>query len=326
MGKDKVVLGIDTSNYTTSLSIMDTKKRLLVDTRRVLQVKEGLVGLRQSDALFQHIKELPNITKNIGQSIKPAKIVAVGASTQPRSIRGSYMPVFLVSKSLGQTISNLLDIPCYEFSHQEGHIEAGLWSLKLKFGKPFLALHISGGTTEILEIVPKKNTGYQIKIIGGTSDINAGQFIDRIGVELNLPFPSGGHMENMIKDKVVKDINIPVSVKNEHLSFSGPETFVQKKIKENTKDINIIYSLFIAIARSLEKLINHILSKYAYDDLLVVGGVAANEVIRKYLLNSFSGRDIKLHFATTKYCSDNGVGIASLGVDNYLADKQNKEV
>lgn len=177
MIKEPIILGLDTSNYTTSLAMVNTQGKLINEERRLLEVKKGTLGLRQSEALFQHIKGFSVLSKRIAGISLDYNIVAIAAAIKPRPIENSYMPVFLAAQSLGETMSNLWNVPFYGFSHQEGHIEAGLWSLNLKMDKPFLTLHISGGTTELLRVTPKKK-GYKIEIVGETSDISAGQFVD----------------------------------------------------------------------------------------------------------------------------------------------------
>ncbi len=323
MNREEVILGIDTSNYTTSLAIMNLRGDLITEKRKNLFVKEGSVGLRQSDAFFQHIKELPNVSNFISSCPIPFQIVAVSSAIRPRPLPDSYMPVFVASESFGKTISHLLNIPFYGFSHQEGHIQAGLWSLKLDLKEPFLALHISGGTTEILNVLPYNN-GYNIDIIGGSSDISAGQFIDRIGVKLGLPFPCGAAMEKMIDFTKIEDINIPFSIKGNLISFSGPETYVQNRLKDNIDISSINYSVFMSIGKALYRLIITILKEYNYKNLLIVGGVASNTIIRNFLGEKLSENKINAYFGQAKYCTDNAVGIASLGVRTYIKNTSKK--
>ncbi|SES70853.1 N6-L-threonylcarbamoyladenine synthase [Natronincola peptidivorans] len=314
MNKEAAILGIDTSNYTTSLALITLEDELLVDKRKLLPVKEGLLGLRQSEAVFNHIKELPLLAKAISKENSRFEIVAISSATKPRPLPDSYMPVFIAAESFGYTMSNLFHVPFYKFSHQEGHIQAGLWSLSLKLKRPFFALHISGGTTELLKVIPKE-VGYKIDILGSSSDISAGQFIDRIGVKLKLPFPAGAHMEALINKEIVDHVNIPVSVKNNSISFSGPETYIQRKLKENIKDDLIAYSVFQCVGKSLYQLIKNASTQDTCRDILLVGGVASNKIIREYLSEKLNQEAFKTYFALPNYCSDNAVGIASLGVE-----------
>ncbi|KAB3537384.1 O-sialoglycoprotein endopeptidase [Alkaliphilus pronyensis] len=318
MNKSGYILGIDTSNYTTSLSLVDLMGNLVDDIRMMLPVELGNVGLRQSDALFHHIKNIPQASKPLMDNIKlKGELVAIAAATTPRPVKDSYMPVFMAAKSYGETIANILQIPFYEFSHQEGHIEAGIWSIDRKVNKEFMVLHISGGTTELLK-VDKTNSGYNIEIAGGTSDLSAGQFIDRIGVKLGLPFPAGPTLEELALKWRGNSIEIPVSVKQTEVSFSGPETFLRRKINEIKSKEQIAYSVFSCIGSSLSKLIINGFNKYPLEDIIIVGGVAANSQIKSLIKGAKKLQNINIHFADSRYCSDNAVGIAILGLNNYL--------
>ncbi|WP_026475874.1 tRNA (adenosine(37)-N6)-threonylcarbamoyltransferase complex transferase subunit TsaD [Alkaliphilus transvaalensis] len=321
MSNRKLVLGIDTSNYTTSMALVDvTEQRLIKEVRRVLPVKEGTVGLRQSDALFHHVKNLPDLSKALLATVDPNEIVAISGTTRPRPLEESYMPVFLASESYGKTLSNTLKVPFYELSHQEGHIEAGLWSINREMRDGFLALHLSGGTTEALEISPTRE-GYDIKIVGETGDISAGQFIDRIGVKLGLPFPAGPHLEALAQNYKGEAINVSSSVKGTTISFSGPETYLQKFVEKGSQDDKVAYSLFQCVGITLVGLIKGLIKKYPYKTILLVGGVASNQLIKEKLEIELGKYQLNLLFANPKYCSDNAVGIALLGIKKYIGEE-----
>jgi N6-L-threonylcarbamoyladenine synthase len=184
------VLGLDTSNYTTSVAVFDGQNGW--NEGRLLDVRPGELGLRQSDALFQHVKRLPALFEKLKEQGLLTDIRAVGASTRPRAVEGSYMPCFLAGTSQGQCLADTLGVPFYAHSHQQGHLAAAAWSaghMEL-LDRPFLAWHLSGGTTELLKVEPDGYT-VQAEIVGGTQDISAGQLIDRTGVLLGLQFPAG---------------------------------------------------------------------------------------------------------------------------------------
>ena len=186
-----VCLGIDTSNYTTSVALFDGMRGY--NLGRLLEVPEGALGLRQSDALFQHVKRLPLLIHQLRTEGKlDAPISAVGASVKPRWVEGSYMPCFLAGESQGRSLADLLHVPFYPCAHQQGHIAAAAWSAGRAelLDRPHLAWHLSGGTTELVLVEPAGAT-VECTCIGGTSDISAGQLIDRTGKLLNLTFPAG---------------------------------------------------------------------------------------------------------------------------------------
>ncbi len=297
-----IFLGFDTSNYTTSVGAVDEDG--YKNIRRILPVKEGERGIRQSDGVFLHTKNIAALFEEL--NIK-GKVGAVGISTRPRNVEGSYMPVFAVGEAFGRGIAKAFSVPVYEFSHQDGHVMAGIYSANAYelLEDSFLSVHLSGGTTEILKTNPQN--GFSHEIIGGTTDISAGQYIDRTGVKLGLPFPCGVHMEAIAKG-TQKEIKMPVSVNDTHMSFSGVETKMGTYIGKYT-DGEIAYSTLKNIAKMLVCALNNAVCKTNIKRILVVGGVASNEVIRTELENNVKA---KLYFATKELSSDNAVGIAEL--------------
>lgn len=300
-----MILGIDTSNYTTSIALFDGKR--VVSKRKILPVKEGFRGLRQSEALFNHVKQLPELFEAI--SGNDYKIEAVSVSVSPRNVDGSYMPVFLAGDSFGRSIASLLNIPLYSFSHQEGHIMAGLYSANAfnLLQKPFISVHLSGGTTEILH-TEYKNNRFEAEIIGKTLDISAGQLIDRVGVDLGFSFPCGKEVDNC-SALSVSPVRLPVSVKGADINFSGAETKC-KEFYKNNEAADICRGVLECISHSLIKSINHCLSKYNTGAVLVAGGVASNTLIRQRLSEKINA---KIIFATPELSTDNAVGTAILG-------------
>ena len=227
------VLGLDTSNYTTSVALFDGETG--VNLGRLLEVRPGELGLRQSDALFQHVKHLPQLL----EQLEIGDIRAVGASTRPRAVEGSYMPCFLAGESQGRGIAAALGVPFYAHSHQQGHLAAATWSAGRMdlLNAPFLAWHLSGGTTELLLVRPE-GTSVTAEIIGGTSDLSAGQLIDRTGVLLGLPFPAGKALDGLYTQA---DTCYEPRVKLKDLTFSlsGMENQVKALAEEGEKPANI---------------------------------------------------------------------------------------
>ena len=225
------VLGLDTSNYTTSAAVFDGEGGR--NQGRLLEVRPGELGLRQSDALFQHVKHLPEVVEALLGEGGLGTVQAVGASTRPRAVEGSYMPCFLAGASQGQVLSQVLGVPFYTFSHQQGHLAAAAWSagrLDL-LDRPFLAWHLSGGTTELLRVEPEEDrVAVRAEILGGTSDISAGQLIDRTGVLLGLPFPAGKGVEKLSRQAQKREY-YKVKVNGLTFSLSGMENKVRQLVQ-----------------------------------------------------------------------------------------------
>ncbi len=311
-------LGIDTSCYSTSVAVVDKLETLVWNNLQLLPVPGGERGLSQSEALFNHLKRLPQILEDTGQLFCYAQIQAVCASTKPRPHSDSYMPVFTVSKNIGRIIATSLRVPFFETSHQENHLRAGIWSSKIP-DKEFLALHVSGGTTELLKVFWEKGKWFNIELLGGTIDLHAGQFLDRVGVALDLPFTAGPHMEKLALDSD-KTLEIPSWVKGFSLSFSGPETAAHRYISNQERPANIARAVEKCIAKTLEKLLLYAIDKERINSILLVGGVCANIYIRNRLKKSLEHNAVggKLYFAAPEYSSDNALGTALIGKDFFI--------
>lgn len=300
-----IYLGFDTSNYTTSVACCGD---VFLNIRKLLDVKKGERGLRQSDALFQHIKKLPDLFSELSAKINMRDVKGIGVSVSPRNVDGSYMPVFLAGQSFAKVCANALDVPLYTFSHQEGHIMAGIYSCGNfdLLEKPFISVHLSGGTCEIL--LTKYENGHFISdIIGGTKDISAGQLIDRVGVKLGLGFPCGKELEK-ISQNSKNEIKLPVNSLNGYINFSGIETKALSLVGK-CADEDLARSLFLAIAKALCDALNFCVTKYCSENVLIVGGVISNSIIKEYLRQNLSAR---IDFASVEFSTDNALGIALL--------------
>lgn len=302
-----ITLGIDTSNYTTSAAVYDGTGYNM--SRKILDVKEGMRGIRQSEGVFIHNKELPNI---LGEVLTGKTVDAVGVSAAPRNAEGSYMPVFTVGQGYGRAIASALGTNFYEFSHQDGHIMAGIHSANgyELLENPFVSLHISGGTTEILRS-EYNGLRFANEVIGGTLDISVGQLIDRIGVKMGLKFPCGKEMD-FIAQNGTSATKLPFSVKESYFNLSGVETKLMQMIDD--VDADIVRTVFVYIKDVLCRAIHSALRSTGLDKILIVGGVASNSIIREGLTKEF-GSDV--FFAATELSSDNAVGTAIL---TYLAE------
>ena len=298
------VIGIDTSNYPTSIAFFNGHTG--VNCSKLLPVKQGELGLRQSDAVFAHIKSLPELSGRLFSDIQVDSITAVGVSTRPRAVEGSYMPCFMVGYSHAKLISDMLGVPLVEVSHQQGHVAASLWSadrLEL-MDQPHLAWHLSGGTTELLLIEPEGRNVRCTKI-GGTTDISAGQLIDRTGQLLELPFPSGKHIDALSKDAVMKDV---FRVKCPGLSFSlsGVQNKVQQFHEKQAVPAETAAYALRCVAAAVCKATENARKEYPGLPVVFSGGVASNSMLRS-LTAQFDPI-----FSQPQYSTDNAMGVAVL--------------
>ena len=315
------MIGVDTSAYTTSLCATNIHTCAIeFERRKVLDVPLGERGLRQNTAVFQHLKNLPFFIEELFSKIDASRIACIAVSDKPRPIIDSYMPVFFAGNTYARVISASLSIPLYTFSHQEGHIAAGIGTLATKINsKRFLAVHISGGTSEVCLVKESEDKQYEIELIGSSLDLHAGQFVDRIGVRMGLAFPAGKELELLGQQSTTK-LMMPSSVQGFSFSFSGPATKAERLIDEGYNHADVARAVENCIAKTLEKIIRRAKSEYNIVDILIVGGVAANTRIREYLVSRLTHRavNINTYFATKEYSSDNAYGTSLLGINKHI--------
>ena len=298
------VIGIDTSNYTTSIAFFDGAGG--ENCSRLLPVRQGELGLRQSDAVFAHIKSLPELSGRLFSNVHIDDIKAVGVSTRPRAVEGSYMPCFMVGYSHAKMLSGLLWVPLVEVSHQQGHVAASLWSAECLelMDVPHLAWHLSGGTTELLLVEPE---GKNVKCtrIGGTTDISAGQLIDRTGQLLQLPFPSGKHLDALSKEASMKDV-FKVKCSDMSFSLSGVQNKVQQFHSTHGNDVETAAYALRCVAKAVYLASEQALKAYPGLRIVFSGGVASNSMLRDVIapLNPI--------FSQPQYSTDNAMGVAVL--------------
>ena len=298
------VIGIDTSNYTTSIAWFDGTTG--DNYSRLLPVKQGELGLRQSDAVFAHIKSLPELSGRLFSHVRKEEITAVGVSTRPRAVEGSYMPCFMVGYSHAKMLSDAFRVPLVEVSHQQGHVAASLWSagcLEL-MDEPHLAWHLSGGTTELLLVEP---VGKNVKCtkIGGTTDISAGQLIDRTGQLLQLPFPSGKHLDAISGEAQMKDV-FRVKCSDMQFSLSGVQNKVQQFHETNGNNAETAAYALRCVAKAVYLATEQALKAYPGLRVVFSGGVASNSMLRNVIapLNPI--------FSQPQFSTDNAMGVAVL--------------
>lgn len=305
-----IALGIDTSCYTTSVAALDLDGGLAADFRIPLAVKPGGRGLSQSEMLFQHVRNLPRLMQQLRESLgAAARIVAVGATTRPRSVEGSYMPAFLAGSGLGESLGHALGCPVARLSHQESHLLAGLWSAGRTLDRDFLAAHVSGGTTELLQAVATATT-LEVQLLGGSEDLHAGQFIDRIGVALGLSFPAGPQLEKLAESFTGTPAVTPVAVREMRLSFSGPETHVMRWLATQPDPAEVAASVQECVAASLAGILAAAVQKTGRRTMLLVGGVMANRAIRSRVAQSLQALNVTVVWPEPRFSGDNAVGAA----------------
>lgn len=349
----KITIGIDTSNYTTSAAAADENGRIISDVRRLLTVKEGERGLRQSHALFQHVTNLPEITEQLMKEVRAAEkiaesgekyeICAVAASTTPRPVEGSYMPVFLAGSGAARSLAAALNVPFFQFSHQEGHIAAvcGAYGIDTDKDKgentetgsgnesEFLSFHLSGGTGEIVRV----KGCMPLDIVGGIRDISFGQVLDRTGVAAGFEFPAGARLDGIACENKKKiDVRFssrgkmiiegavlkPIHVDGAYADLSGIETQVQQALKKGVPIEKLAPELFFWMSEALTRMVSAAGAASGLERVVFAGGVSASSFIREELEKRLPKMGIEVSFGAPELSSDNACGIARLGMKVYL--------
>lgn len=296
--------GIDTSNYTTSAALF--ADGIIEQNKKLLPVKEGQLGLRQSDAVYHHVQQLPEIASPLLQ--KQKSITAIGVSARPRDQEGSYMPCFSVGYGLAKSLSDALHVPLYDFSHQAGHIAAALYSAgKLDLiAEPFIAYHVSGGTTEAVLVTPDADHVLHCEILSQSIDLKGGQAVDRVGLQLGLTFPCGRELEQLALQWNEK-ISVRATMKGNDFCLSGLENQCQKMLQQGEPKEKIARYCLEAIAIALEKSCALLLEQHGNLPVVFAGGVMSNSIIREKLTKKFGA-----YFAAPEFSTDNAAGIAIL--------------
>ncbi|UWG95710.1 O-sialoglycoprotein endopeptidase [Dehalobacter sp. DCM] len=310
-------LGIDTSAYTSSVALVDDENNLIWEARRILEVPEGEKGLAQSEALFHHVRILPELIATLPTNLWQ-NVGGIGVSAAPRPVENSYMPVFLSGMGIASTLASALQVPLIKTTHQEGHLAAGIASAENFNAAEFLAVHLSGGTTEVLRVQKRERGKIDPVILGATTDLHAGQFIDRVGVRLGLTFPAGKELEKLALRAAPGSASLlPSSVKGYEMSFSGVESAAQRMISDQKRPADIAQAVLGCLVRTLDKVLKTAVRDTGLTNILIVGGVASNKYIRTELTKKLQAQ-AKLYWAKPEWSSDNAIGVAMLTRETIL--------
>lgn len=302
-------IGFDTSNYTTSIATYDGKT--VRQAKQVLAVKQGERGLRQSDAVFQHTVNMPRLCKELELDVPKA----VGVSTRPRNVDGSYMPCFLVGENVATVLSSVNNVPMYKTSHQVGHILAALYSAeKLELiNQRFIAFHLSGGTTEALIIEPDDEEIIKATVVAQSTDLKAGQAVDRTGVMLGMTFPCGKELD-ALSQKSEKNYKIKPTMLDGDCSLSGVENKARNMIDKDEPAEDVAKFVLTYIAETVSSMLRGVVDRYGDLPVVFSGGVASNSLLRKIINERYNA-----YFAESEFSLDNAAGTA---IYAYLKDNR----
>lgn len=297
-------LGIDTSNYTTSLALFDTETRELRQVKRLLPVKEGELGLRQSDAVFHHVRQLPDLMEELGVTCADA----IGVSEKPTEEEGSYMPCFLAGLGTARSLAAATGVPLFRVTHQQGHVAAALYGAGRPdlFSTGCLAFHVSGGTTEALLVTPTENGGVSCKVCAGSLDLKAGQLIDRVGKLLGLPFPAGPMLEQLAA-KTDRRFRVKPSLEGANCHLSGVENQCRRHLEQGMILPEVAQFCLDSVLSAIGGMTTALQESYPQMPIVYAGGVMSNGYLKQELTARFNGC-----FAPPAFSADNAAGVAVL--------------
>ena len=315
-GEEPVVIGFDTSNYRTSVAAVTLDGEILVNHRELLPVSDGERGLRQSDAVFAHIRQLRHCEEELRRTLRGRRIAAAAASTKPRDGETSYMPVFQVGYSAASLLAASLDVPFYGTTHQRGHLAAALQGTGLENAEHLLAIHLSGGTTDLLAL-----DGEKLVQIGGSADLHAGQLVDRAGVAMGLGFPAGEQLERLaVRGRSEGRLGCSMEDNGRICHFSGAETRVMQWIREESMPReDIAREMYDLLARTLIRMLQAGEEATGIRSALITGGVAASVLLRQMLeeRRKKTRNCPEIFFGRPEMSGDNAVGVALIGAKRY---------
>ena len=301
-----LTLGFDTSNYATSLAVFDTNAgEVVCDAKQFLPVRKGQLGLRQSDAVFHHTAALPGLLTQLGSKADLTQIGAVGVSAKPRPVEGSYMPCFLAGVSTATAFSLACGVPLVHSTHQQGHIAAALFAAggSRFFDRELLVFHVSGGTTDLLHC----DGAISLECVGTSSDLYAGQAVDRLGVRLGYDFPAGAKVSELAA-RCDQKVHPRVSVRGSSCSLSGLENQCARLLEQGQTPEYVCKYCLVCIAETLYRMAGAALAAHPDLPVIFAGGVMSSDIIRRYI----TARIPDAFFVPGKFASDNAIGIAIL--------------
>lgn len=323
------ILAIESSCDDTSAAVLMNDKVLsnVVATQAIHKEYGGVVPELASRAHQQNI--VPVVDQAIAKANIDKKQLSAIAFTRGPGLMGS----LLVGTSFAKSLSLGLDIPLIEVNHMKAHILAHFIKDDSMSAPqfPFLALTISGGHTQIVEV----NDYFDMKIIGETLDDAVGEAFDKSAKILGLPYPGGPLIDKNAAHGDPFKFEFPIpNVKELNFSFSGLKTnilyFIQRNskdnpnfIEENLADIcaSIQYTIINILMRKLKKAVK----QTGIKQVAIGGGVSANSGIRKALTDAQMKHGWKTYIPQFQYCTDNAAMIGIVGYHKFKKEIFSKQ-
>lgn len=315
--EDMYILGIESSCDETSVSVVKNgTEEIATVISSQIDIHKDFGGVVPEIASRHHVK---NITMVLEECLEKANMTM----EQIDAIAITYGPGLIGSLLIGleaaKTLAWLYQKPLIPVHHIAGHIYANSLVRPLKF--PLLALVVSGGHTELIEMTDH----YKFKKLGGTLDDAIGECYDKVARVMNLEYPGGPKLDKLSKEgKPTYKLPIPLHDDSYNFSFSGLKSAVinlahnEKQRGEELRQADLAASFQkVAVESVVSK------TKKAIEDknikyLIVAGGVAANQILRSEIEKLAEEEGIEMSVPPMKYCTDNAAMIAAAGYYAYL--------
>ena len=313
------ILAVETSCDETSIAIVENGTKVLaLTTNTQISTHAKYGGVVPEVASRMHAE---NITIVLNETLEKADLqledIDAIAVTYGPGLLGS----LLVGVNFAKTLAYIYNKPLIAVNHLIGHIYANNIENKLEF--PLLTLIVSGGHTELLYMLED----YSFKLLGSTLDDAIGESYDKVAKVLGLPYPGGPNIEKLAKlGKNTYSLPLPVNDGTYNFSYSGLKSSVLNLVnKEKMLGREIIKE---DLACSFQKVaveeiclkVKQALEEYKVNQLVVAGGVSANNYLREELEKVCINFNTKVTSPALTYCTDNA---AMIGAAAYYLYKNN---
>lgn len=307
-----LVLGIESSCDESSAAIVRDGRLVLAEvTARQEEVHQRWGGIVPELASRKHTESLlPAVRLCLEKSgVGYGDLTAIAVTNRPGLV-GSLM----IGVAAAKTLAYALGLPLIPINHLEAHLAAVLLNPGIQLEFPLLGLIISGGHTSLYEV---DQDFTKFTLLGHTRDDAAGEAFDKGARLLGLPYPGGPEIARLAVNGSPNRFSLPRAIPQKDsldFSFSGLKTAIQQVVSQNpdARPEDIAASLQEAIADALVNKTKLAQVRGNYRDVVVAGGVAANQRIRAKLRAALPQR-VNLHFPEPRWCTDNGAMIAALG-------------
>ena len=293
-------LGIEGTAWSLSVAVVDENDVLAMINDPYIP-KEG--GIHPREASQHHSERLPEVLSKLFKKIDPKEIDLVAFSQGP-----GMGPCLRVVSTAARLLALKFNIPLVGVNHCLAHVEVGRWKTSAK--NP-VALYVSGGNSQVIA-----RKGKRYRIFGETLDIGIGNALDKLARHIGLKHPGGPKLEQLAK-KGEKYYFLPYVVKGMDFSFSGMVTAAQKLYDSGIRCEDIAFSFQETAFAMLTEVTERALAYLDLDEVLLVGGVGANERLQEMLKVMCEDRGAKFYAPPKELMGDNGAMIAYTGLLMY---------